>query len=58
MSTTATAPGAVAEKPVSAKLVAPRADAVKHLKSAIDKGTDIKALRIRSGAEPADSHRF
>lgn len=51
MSTTTAAPGVVAERPVSAKLVAARVDAVRHLKSAIDKGTDIKALRIRTGEE-------
>ena len=37
------------ERPAAAKLVAPRADALKHLKSAFDKGTEIKARRIRNG---------
>jgi hypothetical protein len=37
------------ERPVAAKLVAPHADAMRHLKNAFDKGTEIKARRIRNG---------
>jgi hypothetical protein len=37
------------ERPATAKLVAPRGDALKHLKVAFDKGTEIKARRIRNG---------
>lgn len=37
------------DRPVSAKLIAPRAEAVTHLRSAIDKGTEILNLRIRGG---------
>jgi hypothetical protein len=37
------------EKPVAAKLISPREDALKHLKTAFDKGTEIKARRIRNG---------
>jgi len=52
MSTTATAAAAPAtDRPVTAKLIAPRADALKHLKTALDKGLEIKALRIRNGDE-------
>jgi len=40
---------ATQDKPVAAKLVAPHADALKHLKNAFDKGTEIKARRIRNG---------
>ena len=38
-----------AERPAHAKLIAPRADALKHLKIAFDKGSEIKARRIRNG---------
>jgi hypothetical protein len=37
------------ERPVAAKLVAPHADALRQLKNAFDKGTEIKARRIRNG---------
>src|SRR5688500_6636434 len=37
------------DRPAAAKLVAPRADALNHLKSAFDKGTEIKSRRIRNG---------
>jgi hypothetical protein len=46
MSSTATT-----ERPVAAKLVASRADAVKHLQSAIERGIAIRTLRIRNGDE-------
>jgi len=39
------------DRPVTAKLVAPRADALRYLKVVLDKGTEIKALRIRNGDE-------
>ena len=39
------------EKPTAAKLIAPRAEALKHLKNAFDKGTEIKSRRIRNGDE-------
>ena len=42
---------ATVEKPATAKLIFPRPDAVKHLRSALDKGADVKALRIRNGDE-------
>lgn len=45
MSATATQP----ERPAAAKLIAPRGDALKHLNAAFDKGTEIKARRIRNG---------
>src|SRR5438876_442554 len=48
MSNTATAP---AEKPATAKLIAPLTESIKHLKVALEKGTNIKALRIRNGDE-------
>ena len=37
------------DRPAAAKLIAPRGDALKHLKAAFDKGTEIKARRIRNG---------
>jgi hypothetical protein len=46
---TDTATNQTAERPTAAKLIAPRADALKHLKSAFDKGTEIKSRRIRNG---------
>lgn len=49
MSATAATPQT--EKPVAAKLIAPRDQALKHLKNAFDKGTEIKARRIRNGDE-------
>ncbi|MEA2735161.1 MAG: hypothetical protein QOE14_1612, partial [Humisphaera sp.] len=55
MSTTATPATAQTEKPVTAKLIAPRPDAVKHLKSACDRGGEIKALRIRNGDDLDDA---
>ena len=39
------------EKPVTAKLIAPRADAWKHLKRGLDRGLEIKTMRIRNGDE-------
>ncbi len=45
----ATATMTAADRPVSAKLIAPRAEAVAHLRSAIDKGTEILNIRIRNG---------
>jgi hypothetical protein len=45
----ATAPATAADRPVSAKLIAPRSEAVTHLRSAIDKGTEILNFRIRNG---------
>ena len=48
MSATAATPQS--DRPTTAaKLIAPRADALKHLKTAFDKGTEIKARRIRNG---------
>src|SRR5438874_1269793 len=52
MSTPATM---MTERPVTAKLVAPHADALRYLKVALDKGTEIKALRIRNGDELDDA---
>ena len=40
-----------AERPVTAKLIAVRADALKFLRAALDKGGEIKALRIRNGED-------
>ena len=40
-----------AERPVTAKLIAVRADALKFLRAALDKGSEIKALRIRNGED-------
>ena len=40
---------ATAERPTTAKLTATRADAMKHLNAALNKGGEIKALRIRNG---------
>ena len=48
MSATATTTQAT-DRPAAAKLIAPRADALRHLKTAFDKGTEIKARRIRNG---------
>ena len=45
----ATAPATAADRPVSAKLIAPRAEAIAHLRSAIDKGTEVLNIRIRNG---------
>ena len=42
---------ATATQQTAAKLIAPRADALRHLKTAFDKGTEIKARRIRNGDE-------
>src|SRR6478672_7938587 len=42
---------ATTEKPASAKLVLPRAEAVGHLKKMLDRGAEIKAVRIRNGDE-------
>ena len=42
---------ATADRPTTAKLTAVRADALKFLKAALDKGSEIKALRIRNGEE-------
>jgi hypothetical protein len=58
MNTTATTP--TTERPVTAKLVAPRADALRYLKVALDKGTEIKALRIRNGddLDEARAHKL
>src|SRR4051812_15791266 len=41
----------VVDKPATAKLIAPLPQAVKFLKSALDKGAEIKAARIRNGDE-------
>ena len=46
------------DRPASAKLVAPRADALKHLRTALDKGGEIKALRIRSGDDLDQGRAF
>ena len=46
MSATATQPS---DRPAAAKLILPRPDALRHLKTAFDKGTEIKARRIRNG---------
>src|SRR4051794_19792274 len=40
---------ATTERPATAKLIAPRADAIKHLRAALDKGGEIKAARVRNG---------
>ena len=45
----ATAPATSADRPVSAKLVAPRSEAISLLRSAVDKGTEVLNLRIRNG---------
>jgi hypothetical protein len=45
----ATATNQSADRPTAAKLIAPRGDALQHLKIAFDKGTEIKARRIRNG---------
>ena len=47
--TATTATNQTAERPTAAKLITPRGDALKHLKIAFDKGTEIKARRIRNG---------
>jgi hypothetical protein len=39
------------EKPVTAKLITPRGDAIKHLKRVLDRGVEIKTMRIRNGDE-------
>jgi len=44
MSTTATT-----EKPATAKMLLPRADAVRMLRAMLDRGGEIKAMRIRNG---------
>ena len=49
MSNTATT--TPADRPVTAKLVAPRPDAIRYLRVAVDKGAEIRALRIRNGDE-------
>jgi predicted nucleotide-binding protein len=46
------------ERPTSAKLVATRADAIKHLRTCLDKGGEIKALRIRSGDDLDQGRAF
>jgi hypothetical protein len=52
MSNTVTAQqAAAAEKPATAKLIMPRPDAIKFLKTAVDTGAEIKAMRIRNGDE-------
>ena len=40
---------ATIDRPATAKLIAPRADAIRHLMAALDKGGEIKGLRIRNG---------
>jgi hypothetical protein len=47
----ATATMTAADRPVSAKLIAPRGEAIAHLHHAIDRGTEILNLRIRNGEE-------
>ena len=42
---------ATMERPTAAKLIAPRADAIRHLNAALNRGGEIKALRIRSGED-------
>src|SRR5438093_858967 len=49
MSTTATQPAT--DRPTTAKLIAPRPEAVKFLRAALDKGGEIKGLRIRNGED-------
>ena len=39
------------DRPTTAKLIMPRPDAVKYLKAVLDRGGEIKALRIRNGDE-------
>src|SRR2546421_10020735 len=39
------------DKPVTAKLIAPRGDALKHLRRVLDRGVEIKSMRIRNGDE-------
>jgi hypothetical protein len=52
MSTTATQPQpSTTERPASAKLIHPRPEAIKFLRTILDKGNEIKALRIRNGDE-------
>jgi hypothetical protein len=56
MTATAIATNQAAERPATAaKLVAPRADALRHLKAAFDKGTEIRARRIRNGDDLDES---
>ena len=42
---------ATTEKSASAKLIVPRVDAVRMLRAMIDRGAEIKAMRIRNGDE-------
>ena len=42
---------ATMERPTAAKLTAPRADAIRHLNAAMNRGGEIKTLRIRSGED-------
>src|SRR4051812_1916923 len=46
MSTTATT-----ERPTAARLIVPRADSIRHLQKALDRGGEIKAMRIRNGED-------
>src|SRR3954447_1613092 len=47
---TATAANNTSDR-ATAKLVSPRPDALKHLRRVLDRGLEIKALRIRNGDE-------
>jgi hypothetical protein len=57
---TTTAANNITERPTTAKLISPRPDAIKHLKAALDKGSDIKALRVRNGddLDKARAHKL
>jgi hypothetical protein len=44
-----TATATTTDRPTTAKLIVTREDAIKHLKAALDRGGEIKALRIRNG---------
>jgi hypothetical protein len=46
MSTTATS-----DRPASARLIVPRADSIRHLQKMLDRGGEIKAMRIRNGED-------
>jgi len=42
---------ATIEKSATAKLIVPRTDAVRHLKTMLDRGGELKAFRVRNGDE-------
>jgi hypothetical protein len=42
---------ATIEKPATAKLIAAPADAIRHLRALLDRGGEIKALRVRNGED-------